>query len=96
MFIIHVNHKVSLDIVDQHLTAHIDYLKQQYSLGNFIASGRQVSRTGGIILSNMENKKALDRVLEQDPFKQNNLVNYEVSEFVPSMICKKLEFLRSN
>jgi len=94
MFIVHLNYKVNLDIVEQHLAAHVDYLKQQYSLGNFIASGRQVPRTGGIILSNMENKEALDRVLEQDPFKQNNLANYEVTEFVPSMTNKELDFLK--
>lgn len=96
MFIVHVNYKVNLDIVEQHLAAHVDYLKQQYSLGNFIASGRQVPRTGGIILSNMDCREALDQVLEQDPFKQNNLADYVVTEFIPSMTCKELEFLRSN
>lgn len=94
MFIVHVNYKVSLDIVEQYLPAHVDYLKQQYALSNFIASGRQVPRTGGVILSNMKNRKALDLVLEQDPFKQNNLADYVITEFIPSMSCKELEFLK--
>lgn len=94
MFIIHINYKVSLDIVEQHLSAHVDYLKQQYALGNFIASGRQVPRTGGVILSNMESREALDQVIEQDPFKQNNLADYLVTEFAPSMTCQELEFLK--
>ena len=94
MFIVSVNYKVSLDIVEQHLPAHVDYLKQQYALGHFIASGRQVPRTGGVILSNMESIAALDQVLEQDPFKQNKLADYAVTEFVPSMTCKELDFLK--
>ena len=94
MFIIHVNYKVSLKIVEQHLSAHVDYLKRQYALGNFIASGRQVPRTGGVILSNMESREALNLLIEQDPFKQNNLADYVLTEFVPSMTCKELEFLK--
>ncbi|MDE5421647.1 YciI family protein [Ancylomarina sp. DW003] len=94
MFIVHVNYKVNLDIVEQYLSAHVDYLKQQYALGNFIASGRQVPRTGGVILSNMETKEALNTVLENDPFKQNNLADYVITEFIPSMSCKELEFLK--
>jgi len=94
MFIVHVNYKVSLDIVEQHLNAHVNYLKQQYALGHFIASGRQVPRTGGVILSNMDIREALDQVLEQDPFKQNNLADYVVTEFVPGMTCHELDFLK--
>jgi len=94
MFIIHINYKASLDIVEQHLAAHVDYLKQQYALGHFIASGRQVPRTGGVILSNMEDKETLNLVLEQDPFKQNNLADYVITEFVPSMTYKELDFLK--
>lgn len=94
MFIIHLNYTVSLNIVEQHLSAHVDYLKQQYALGNFIASGRQVPRTGGVILSNMESRAALNQVLEQDPFKQNNLADYVITEFVPSMTCAELDFLK--
>ena len=42
----------------------------------------------------MESREVLDQVLEQDPFKQNNLDDYVVTEFVSSMTCKELDFLR--
>lgn len=45
-----------MDKVEEHLTAHVEYLKEQYSLNNFIASGRKVPRTGGVILSNIKNR----------------------------------------
>lgn len=96
MFIIHVNYKVDLEQIEHYLPAHVEYLKQQYAVGHFLASGRQVPRTGGIILSNMENREALNEVLAQDPFNQNNLADYVITEFVPSMTCEELEFLKQN
>ena len=64
---------------------HVDYLKNQYKKGSFIASGRKIPRTGGTILSKLENIKKLKKVLDQDPFKINNLAEYKIEEFIPSM-----------
>lgn len=47
MFIVSLTYKRPLSEVDQHLEAHVAYLKQQYGDGHFIASGRKVPRTGG-------------------------------------------------
>ena len=85
-----------MDLVEQHLAAHVSYLKKHYALGNFMASGRKVPRTGGVILSNIENLEQLNAVLNQDPFKQNNLADYEITEFIPSMSCDELQFLRQD
>ena len=96
MFIVSLTYKTSMDLVEQHLAAHIDYLKQQYGLGNFLASGKKVPRTGGVILSNMESCEQLNAVLNQDPFKKNDLADYEITEFIPSMSCEKLKFLKQD
>ena len=93
MFIISLHYKVSMDKVEKHLAAHVEYLKEQYSLNNFIASGRKVPRTGGVILSNIKNREQLDSVINQDPFKQNRVADYEITEFIPSMTSKELDFL---
>ena len=85
-----------MDLVEQHLAAHVSYLRKHYALGNFMASGRKVPRTGGVILSNIENLEQLNAVLNQDPFKQNNLADYEITEFIPSMSCDELQFLRQD
>lgn len=90
MFIVSLTYKTSMDLLKQHLTAHINYLKEQYALGNFLASGKKVPRTDGVILSNIENREQLNQV----PFKQNNLADYEIIEFIPSMSCEELQFLR--
>lgn len=69
------------------------FLNEQYELGHFIASGRKVPRTGGIILSNVKSKSELEEIIEKDPFKKNELADYELTEFVPSKTSEELKFL---
>ncbi len=94
MFIINLTYKVELDEVDNYLEEHIDYLKKQYADGIFIASGRKVPRTGGIILSKVKDKERLIEVLDRDPFKINDLAEYQIIEFIPSMTSKALEIIK--
>jgi len=91
MFIVSLTYVCCLEEVDKILPEHIEYLKNQYEKGNFIASGRKIPRTGGIILSKVDNIKELEKVINQDPFKINNVAKYEIQEFVASMTSN--EFL---
>ena len=85
MFIVSLTYICELEEVDRMLSDHVEYLKTQYEKGNFIASGRKIPRTGGIILSKLDNMEKLEEVLNQDPFKINNLAKYDIQEFIPSM-----------
>ena len=85
MFIISLTYIVDLKEVDKLLSQHADYLKTQYKKGNFIASGRKIPRIGGIIFSKIDSIQKLEEILEQDPFKINNLARYDIQEFIPSM-----------
>ncbi|WP_109829574.1 YciI family protein [Reichenbachiella versicolor] len=93
MFIINLKYKTELAKVDQYLDEHVTFLNHQYEQGNFLASGRKVPRTGGIILSNVESSQKIEQIIEQDPFKINDLADYEIIEFVPSKTAKELKFL---
>lgn len=93
MFIISLTYKMPLDEVDKHLPAHVSFLNDQYASGHFIASGRKVPRTGGIILSNMQSRDALNEVLQNDPFMQYGVADYDIVEFVPSMVSEEMGFL---
>ena len=95
MFIISLNYKVSIKEVEQYLSDHVRYLEEQYSLGNFIASGRKVPRTGGVILSNLKDRNLVESIIAEDPFKINAVADYEVIEFVPSMTSEEFEILKS-
>lgn len=93
MFIINLTYKTQLDKIDQYLNEHIDFLNEQYELENFLVSGRKIPRTGGIILSKASSKLELEKIIEKDPFKINELADYEITEFVPSKTSEKLSFL---
>ena len=93
MYIVSLTYKASLEAIDKELNNHIDYLKKQYAAGNFLASGRKIPRNGGVILAKAQSREVLDEILKQDPFNQNNLADYEVIEFVPSMTSKELNYL---
>ena len=93
MFIINITYTSNLEQIDAIIEEHIKFLNEQYELGNFIVSGRKVPRTGGIILSNIDNKTELEKIIENDPFKINHLANYEIIEFIPSKTSEALRFL---
>jgi uncharacterized protein YciI len=94
MFIVSLTYKSDLEEVDKHLDAHVDYLKQEYAEGNFIASGRKIPRTGGIILSCVKNKDELELILAKDPFYKSGIAEYDIIEFDPSMVAEGFEILQ--
>ncbi len=93
MFIINITYKAQMEKIDQYLAEHVKFLDEQYELGNFLASGRKVPRTGGIILSDVAIKCDLEKIIEKDPFFIQNLAYYDVIEFVPSKTSVGLKFL---
>lgn len=93
MFVVIVSYIQPLDAVDAHLADHVKFLENQYEAGIFLASGRRVPRTGGVILARAASKDTLLEVLRQDPFHQHGVARYEVIEFTPSMTAPGLEWL---
>lgn len=94
MFIVLLTYIKPLDVVDEYLQSHVEYLKEQYKKNNFIASGRKVPREGGVILSRLDSKEKLEEVISQDPFNIAGLAKYEIVEFIPSMTLKEFENLK--
>jgi uncharacterized protein YciI len=94
MFIVSLTYKSDLKEVDKHLDAHVAFLKQEYTNGNFMASGRKIPRTGGIILSCVKNKDELKLILAKDPFNKAGIADYDITEFVPSMVAEGFEQLQ--
>lgn len=94
MFVVSLTYKVELSEVDKHIDAHISYLEEQYKSGNFLASGRKVPRTGGIILAQAESREELEAIIRVDPFFEADVADYEITEFVPTKTAKGLEALK--
>ena len=95
MFIVSLTYKVPLEEVDKHLAAHIEYVKAEFELGHFIAAGRKVPRTGGLILSTVESREKLDEILQRDPFAIANLVDFDVTEVEVTRTAPGLEALKA-
>ncbi len=94
MFIVSLTYKADIEDVDKHLDAHVAYLKQEYAAGSFIASGRKVPRSGGVILSSLKDRNELEEILARDPFNQAGVADYSITEFDPSMVADGYEILQ--
>lgn len=81
MFVILLHYKKPLADVDRWLTEHRTFLEQGYQHNLFIASGPRNPRTGGVILSQCQDRAVLEDVLAQDPFRVHDIADYEVIEF---------------
>lgn len=84
MFIIDLNYVVPLDQLDSHMKEHMVFLHKYYKLNLFVASGRKVPRTGGIILCLAKTREEVDKIMSEDPFCIHKAVEYKVTEFLTS------------
>ena len=94
MFIVSLTYTSGLEAVDALLDAHTAYLKEEYAQGHFIASGRKIPRTGGIIFAKADSREALEAILARDPFRRAGIADYDVIEFTPGMVADGLEKLK--
>lgn len=89
MFIAILTYKKPIEEVDRFLQAHRDYLVEHYAAGDFIASGPQTPRIGGVIMIKADNREAVDSIIVQDPFNINGIADYQIEEFTPTMFCNE-------
>ena len=92
MYVVSLTYKVAQETVDQHLDAHVDWLKDAFDEGVFIAAGRKVPRTGGVLLSKAD-RPTLDESLATDPFSVYGVANFEVTEFAANRTAPGFENL---
>lgn len=85
MFIAILTYKKQIEEVDRFLQTHRDYLAEHYAAGDFIASGPQTPRIGGVIMIKADNREAVDSIIVQDPFNINGIADYQIVEFTPTM-----------
>lgn len=86
MFVIDLKYIVPLEQLDAHMTEHVKYLHKYYKLNVFVASGRKVPRTGGVILAKGKSREEVDEIIREDPFYQHKLAEFSVTEFLTSQV----------
>jgi len=89
MFIAILTYKKPLSEVDRFLAAHQEYLAKHYAAGDFIASGPQTPRIGGVIMIKADDHAAVDTIIAQDPFNINGIADYQIVEFSPTMFVNQ-------
>lgn len=87
MFITILTYKKPLSEVDRFLAAHREYLAKHYAAGDFIASGPQNPRIGGVIMMKATSRAAVDAIVAEDPFYINSIADYQIVEFTPTIFA---------
>lgn len=91
MFIIDLAYIVPLEELDQHMAQHVRYLRKYNKKNMFVASGRKVPRTGGIILAMADSKEVVEKIIKEDPFYQHKLAEFTITEFLTSQYHPELK-----
>lgn len=89
MYIAILTYKKPLSEVDRFLAAHREYLARHYAVGDFIVSGPQTPRIGGVIMMRINDRAVVDSVIAQDPFNVNGIADYQIVEFTPTMFINQ-------
>lgn len=82
-FVVSLRYIESLAAIDAAMKSHVAFLEKQRKDGVFIAWGRKVPRTGGIILARGDSRDSVERIMQDDPFVSRHLAEVEVTEFLP-------------
>ena len=95
MFIVTLTYLKPVEEIDALMPGHVEWLKGGYDSGLFVASGRRVPRTGGVILARSGDEQALRENLARDPFVIHGAARCDVVEFTPSMTAPGAEALKT-
>lgn len=91
MYLIILTYTHGLEKIEEHLAEHRVYLDKYYALGNFICSGAQQPRTGGIILCKAGRIEDVEQIVSEDPFHIHGAAGYQIIEFNPTKYAPAFE-----
>ena len=89
MCVVVLTYVAPLGAIDAWMKEHVAWLAKGYAEGVFLASGRQIPRTGGVILIRGE-KAAIEAVVATDPFVSGGLATAEITAFTASMVLPEI------
>jgi len=95
MFIVLLNYIKPLSEVDRFVGEHREFLDRYYASGHFLLSGRKEPRNGGVILCRAETRAEIESIISDDPFSREQIAEYDIIEFLPSMAATHLDTLKA-
>ena len=81
MFVLLLTYTKPLEEVDALMRDHMKWVNEQYAAGRFVVSGRQVPRTGGVILARGDDRDEIDAIAAADPFVKSGVATVDVIQF---------------
>jgi len=90
LFIVSLRYLVPLQRIDAAMDSHVAFLDRHFAQREFLAAGRLVPRTGGIILVRAKDRVTVEKIMKQDPFLKRKLASVDIVEFVASKMDKGL------
>ena len=81
MFIVEIVYKTPLEQIDAQMRPHVAFLKKYYASRNFLISGRQIPRSGGIIVAVADSREQIEAIMREDPFCRHRLADVRIIEF---------------
>jgi len=95
MFLIILKYK-NIDLINEQLMAHREYLDHYYAKGQFLCSGAQKPRTGGVIVCQAKDRTEAELIVSEDPFYIHQAAEYSIVEFEATKSAPVLgEWLKS-
>jgi len=94
MFIVTLTYLKPVEAIDALMPGHVEWLDKGYADGLFLASGRRVPRTGGVILARSGDAAVLSDYLARDPFAIHGAARLDVVEFAATKTAPGLEALK--
>lgn len=86
IFVIDLQYITPFEQIDPLIEDHRAFLEKYYEQKVFIASGAKVPREGGVILAISDTLEKIETLIKEDPFHQNGVAKYSITEFKPSMM----------
>ena len=93
MFILSLTYTAPMEQVDALLDDHLAWIRANHATGRFLAWGRKVPRTGGMIFVQADDRKEAEAIASADPFVVGGVATVEVIEFVATYADEGLEAL---
>ncbi|MGV8939734.1 MAG: YciI family protein [Allorhizobium sp.] len=93
MLILSLSYRKSAEDAAAQMQSHLAWVKEGYDRGWFLASGRKVPRTGGLIVSRGD-RTALEAYVAEDPFVIHGIAAYEITEVALTTVAPGFEGLK--
>lgn len=94
MLILSLTYTAPLEAADEHMEAHMAWVRDGYDKGLFFASGRKVPRSGGVILARGD-RAELEALCAADPFTIHDIARYDITEVAFTTVAPGFEALKA-